>query len=137
MAKTILGAIAAVLIALLAGFLWGLAGRSGAEDALERSLVRGDLLEARAAVLAARVAIYNTNFGDASRNLEDGRGFVDRGMQRLRMLGRDADAERLEGALMPIGEAQQLAGRLDLGANQRAAEALKTIESVLDATERP
>jgi hypothetical protein len=131
MARIILTGVAAVLVALLTGFLWGSSGRSDAEEALEQVRVRGDLLEARGAVLAAQVAVYNTNFGDASRNLEDARALVDRAMQQFRLLDREDAATRLEGALTSIREAQQLTGKLDLGANSRAAEAVKAIDSVL------
>jgi hypothetical protein len=137
MAKMILGAVAAVLVALLAGFLWGAAGTRGLEQSLGHSALRGDLLEARGAVLASRIDIYNTNFGDSSRNLESARALVERALQRLRDLGREEDAGRLEAALPPIREAQQLAGRLDLGANGRAAEASKAIEALLQTLPAP
>ena len=132
MAKMILGGIAAVLIALLAGFLWGASGKSTIERALERAELRNELNAARIAALAARVDIYNTNFGDASGHLEDARASVTRAIQRLESLDRDAEAQRLQSALGPIEEAQRLASKLDLGANARTAEAIKTVESVLD-----
>ena len=49
MAKMILGGVAVVLVALLAGFLWGASGRSTITRALERSELRNELLEARGA----------------------------------------------------------------------------------------
>jgi hypothetical protein len=58
-------------------------------------------------------------------------------MGRLQALGSDADAKQLEGALTPIREAQQLAGKLDLGANGRAAEAGKIIDGLLQARPVP
>ena len=137
MAKVILGGIAAMLVALLAGFLWGASGRSTVEGALERSELRNELLEARSAALAARTDIYNTNFGEASRHLEEARAAVTRGVQRLERLDRDDEMQRLQAALGPIEEAQRLASTLDLGANARAAEAVKTLESALDAAGRP
>ena len=137
MAKMILGGIAAVLVALLAGFLWGASGKTTIEGALERSELRNELLEARSAALAARVDIYNTNFGDASRHLEEARASVTRAVQRLERLDRDAEVQQLQSALGPIEEAQRLARKLDLGANARAAEAVKTLESVLETIGRP
>ena len=137
MVKKILGGLAAVLVALLAAFLWGASGKSGLEDALEQFTLRGDLLEARGAVQTARIALYNTNFGDASRSLEEARVAIERGVQRLRTLGRDTDAQQLEAAIVPVRDAQQLAGKLDLGANSRAADAEKTIDRVLQTLPAP
>jgi hypothetical protein len=137
MVKKILGGLAAFLVALLAAFLWGASGKWSLEDALEQSTLRGDLLEARGAVQTARIALYNTNFGDASRSLDEARVVVERGVQRLRTLGRDSDAKQLEAAIVPVRDAQQLAGKLDLGANSRAADAEKTIDSVLQTLPAP
>ena len=83
MAKKILIGLASVLVALLAAFLWGASGKAGLEDALERSTLRGSLLEARGGVLTARIALYNTNFGDASRSLEEARIATERAIERL------------------------------------------------------
>jgi hypothetical protein len=137
MVKKILGGLAAVLVALLAAFLWGASGKSSLENALEQLTLRGDLLEARAAVQTARIALYNTNFGNASRSLEEARVAIERGVQRLRTLGRESDAKQLEAAIVPVRDAQQLAGKLDLGANSRAADAEKTIDSVLQTLPAP
>lgn len=137
MAKMILSGIAAVLVALLAGFLWGASGRSTIERALERSELRNELLEARGAALAARTDIYNTNFGEASRHLEEARAAVTRAVQRLERLDREEEMQLLQSAQGPIEEAQRLASKLDLGANARAAEAVKTLDSVLESAGRP
>jgi hypothetical protein len=137
MFKKILVGLAAVLVAVLAAFLWGASGKSAVEDALERSTIRGGLLEAGNAVLAARIAVYNTNFGDASRNLEQARAGIERAVQRLQMLGRDDEAKQLEAAIVPVRDAQQLAGKLDLGANSRAGDATKIIDAVLQTLPAP
>jgi hypothetical protein len=135
--KTGLMVVAAVLVALLAGFLWGTSGRSTLDRALQRAELRNELLEARAATLAARIDIYNTNFGDASRHLEDARNVGGRAVQRLDTLGRDDDMKQLQSALGTIEQAQRLAAKLDLAANAQAGEAAKTIEAVLESTGRP
>jgi hypothetical protein len=137
MAKMILGGVAAVLIALLAGFVWGNSGNSTIERALQRSELRNEVLEGKGAVLAARIDIYNTNFGEASRHLEEGRGAVTRAVQRLQELDRDDEATRLQAVVRPIEEAQRLAGKLDLGANARAAEAAQAIDAMLEVVGRP
>ena len=136
-ARTGLTVIAVVLVALLAGFLWGASGRSTLDRALQRSELRNELLDARAAALAARIDIYNTNFGEASRHLEDARSVAGRAAQRLDALGRDDDLKRLQSALGSIEEAQRLAGKLDLAANARAGDAAKAIDAVLESTGKP
>jgi len=136
-ARTGLTVIAVVLVALLAGFLWGAAGKSTLDRALQRSELRNELLDARAATLAARIDVYNTNFGEASRHLEEARSVAGRAAQRLDALGRDDDLKQLQSALGSIEEAQRLAGKLDLAANARAGDAAKAIDAVLESTGRP
>lgn len=136
-AKTGLIVVAVVLVALLVGFLWGASGKSTLDRALQRSELRNELLEARGATLAARIDVYNTNFGEASRHLEDARSVAGRAVQRLDSLDRDDDVKQLQSALASIEEAQRLAAKLDLAANARAGEAAKAIEAVLESTARP
>jgi len=136
-ARTGLTVIAVVLVALLAGFLWGASGKSTLDRALQRSELRNELLDARAAALAARIDVYNTNFGEASRHLEEARSVAGRAAQRLDALGRDDDLKRLQSALASIEEAQRLAAKLDLAANARAGDAAKAIDAVLESTGRP
>jgi hypothetical protein len=136
-AKTGLMVVAAVLVALLAGFLWGMSGKSTLDGALQRSELRNELLEAHSGALAARVDLYNTNFGEASRHLESARSVLGRALQRLDSLGRDEDVKQLQSALGSIEEAQKLGGKLDLAANARAGEAAEAIEAVLQSTARP
>ena len=136
-AKTGLIVIAVVLVALLAGFLWGTSGKSTLNRALERSELRNELLDAHAATLASRVDVYNTNFGEASRHLEDARGAAARAVQRLEALGRSDEVKQVQSALSSIEEAQRLASKLDLAANTRAGEAARTFEAVLQSTGKP
>jgi hypothetical protein len=136
-AKTGLMVIAAVLVALLAGYLWGASGKSPIDRALQQSELRNELLDARGAALAARVDLYNTNFGEAGRHLEGARAVLGRSVQRLDGLGRNEEVKQLQSALGAIEEAQRLAAKLDLAANARAGDAAKTIEAVLESTGRP
>jgi len=69
MMKLALGIAAGLAVALLAGWLWGRWGHPDMATALQTSDLRGELLGARAATLDARVAIYNVNFGEASKHL--------------------------------------------------------------------
>ena len=136
-ARAALIVIAVVLVALLTGFLWGTSGKSTIDRALQRAELRNDLLEARSAALAARVDVYNTNFGEASRHLEDARSAAGRAVERLDSLGRVDDLKQLQSALGAIEAAQRLGGKLDLSANARAGEAATAIEAVLQSTARP
>ena len=136
-ARTGLIVVAVVLVALLTGFLWGASGRSTLDRALQRSELRNELLDARAAALAALIDVYNTNFGEASRHLEDARSIGARAAQRLEALGRVENLKQLQSALSSIEGAQRLASKLDLAANARAGEAAKAIEAVLESTARP
>jgi hypothetical protein len=133
MTKLILGVAAGLVVALLAGWIWGAWGRSDLASALQTSELRGELLGARAAILDARVAIYSVNFGEASRHLEDARGLLGRADERLKRIGRDAAVRQVQTAQAGIDDAQRMAGKLDQGANSRAGEAAKLIADVLDA----
>ena len=101
------------------------------DSALQASELRADLLQARAAVLDARLDIYSVNFGEASRHFEAARTAARAARERLTALGRQDDVKRLELGLSRIDEAQRLAGQLNQDANARAAEAAKAITDVL------
>ena len=133
MMKLALGIAAGLAVALLAGWLWGRSSRPDMATALQTSELRDELLGARAATLDARVAIYNVNFGEASKHLEDARGLLRRADERLKSLGRDDEVRQVQTALASIDEAQRMAGKLDQSANSRAGEAAKAIADVLDA----
>jgi hypothetical protein len=127
MAKLVLGVLVALMVALGTGWLWGSSGRWDMDRTVRAAQLRSDLLEARSSVLGARVDLYNLNFGDASRHLEDAKGLLRRATDGLKNAGRQEDAKRLDPALARIEEAQKMAGRLDQGANARAADAEQTI----------
>ena len=135
-AKQLLGIAIAILLAFVAGFVWGTLGRSNTAAALQASDVRGDLLAARAAVLDARVAIYSANFGEASSHLEDARTLLGSAQKRLQDLGRDDEAARVTAALAKVDEAQRTSVRLDASANEQAGEAAKILSDLLTA-QRP
>jgi hypothetical protein len=132
-ARLVLGIVVALAVALLAGLVWGASGRSEVARALETSELRGELLGARAAVLDARVAIYNNNFGETSGHLEGARGLLRRADERLKRLGRNDEVTQLQTVLASIDDAQRLAGKLDQSAGVRAGEAAKTLADMLDA----
>lgn len=134
--KLALAALLAVVVALLAGYLWGASGRRVAERELQAGTLRGDLLDARGLVLAARVDIYNVNFGNAGRHLQEALDRLHAAAPRIKEDGRPDDPARLERATTRTQEAQQLAGKLDQGANARAADAATAIDEILQTSVR-
>jgi hypothetical protein len=132
--KRILGIGVALLVALGTGWVWGVSGRSRVQQALEIAELRDRLLEGRAAVLDARLDIYQVNFGNASRHLEAARSALRAADARLNALGRQDDAKRLTLGLSRIDEAQRRVGQLNQDANALAADAARTIDDVLGRT---
>jgi hypothetical protein len=133
MAKLVFGIAVGLAVALLAGWIWGASGRSDMARALQTSELRGELLGARAAVLDARVAIYNVNFGEASGHLESARDLLGRAIARLQSVRRDDEVKQLQTASAHVDDAQRMTGKLDQSANARAGEAAKLVADVLGA----
>jgi hypothetical protein len=129
--KLVLGIAGGLMVALLAGWIWGTWGRSDMAAALQTAELRGELLGARLAVLDARVAIYSVNFGEASGHLENARGLLGRASERFKRLGHDDEVTHVQTALASIDDAQRKAGKLDQSANARAGEAAKMLADVL------
>ena len=129
--KLILRIGLALLVAAGVGWAWGVSGKSNSDRGLQIAELRAELLEGRAAVLDARLDIYNVNFGEASRHFETGRTALQAANARLMSLRRTEDAQSLEAALTRIDEAQRLAGQLNQDANAVAADAAQTIFDVL------
>jgi hypothetical protein len=121
-----------LLVALLAGWIWGTSGQSDATRALETAELKGELLGARAAILDARVAIYSVNFGEASGHLENARGLLRRAEERLKRLVLDDEVKQVRAALTCIDDAQRMAGKLDQSANSRAGDAAKMLADLLN-----
>lgn len=132
--KLIVGFVVTVLVALGGGWAWGASGKSETSRALRVAELERVLLEARGAVLDARLDIYNVNFGEASRHFEMARSALRSAEPRLNALGRQDDWKRLTLAVTRIDEAQQMAGQLNQGANAVAAEAARTIGDVIGNT---
>lgn len=125
-----LSTAAALLIALLAGYLWGASGRRAAQQALEASRMRADLLEIRVSIADARVELYNVNFGNASRDLQAAIDRLSPLAARLKAAN-GVDAQAAAEAAAKADEAHRLAGALDSGANARAAEAAAALDRIL------
>ena len=127
--KQLLLVVVVVLVALGLGFAWGASGRMTLQHGLDDAQQQLDLLQARGHVLDARVSLYNVNFGDAQRQLEDAKTPLTRARDRMQAEGKKDAAEALSTALTRVQDAQRLASRLDQGANTQAGEALKSIQA--------
>lgn len=117
-----------ILVALLAGFLWGRAGRSTLEAQVDEARLRFDLAEGRADLLAARVDLFEVNFGRASQRLEAAKPVLRDAATRLTTLQRQDAAARLNTVITRVEQAQQQVGRLDQSANTGLGEAVLLLE---------
>jgi hypothetical protein len=122
--KGFVGLLAALLLAVLGGWIWGAGDRSHTDDALVQAGVGLQMANARARMLEARVDLFEVNFGNASRHLEAARADLKTAAQSLDRLGRTGDAAAVRDALARVDAAQQLTGKLDQTANARLAEAV-------------
>jgi hypothetical protein len=127
--KLVLAVIVLILVALGVGYFWGASGRGAAQQALDDVRQQVDLADARGHILEARVSLYNVNFGDAQRQLDDAKAPLTRARDRAQAQGTRASADALTAALARVQDAQRLAGRLDQNANSQANEALKAIQT--------
>jgi hypothetical protein len=130
-AKLALGILIALLTVIAAAWYWGASGKRAAISSLEAAQLRISLVEGRSRLLDARLDLYNVNFGDASRHLESARDLLRDAGERLKRLDREVDALRLDTVLVTIDEAQRMTGQLQQGANDRIAEAARTVEELL------
>jgi hypothetical protein len=118
-----------VLAAGLAGWMFGASGRSEIEQARRAAEHRADLNEARALVLEGNIAVFQLNFGDASKRFESARAAIERIQTALRETGQAERAGRLEVALSHLRDAQRLAVSLDGNARTAADAALQALAS--------
>ena len=126
--KIIATALVALIVTLGLGYGWGASGRRAIQGALDDTKQQLDLAEARGHLLDARVSLYNMNFGDASRRLEDAKAPLRRTRERYSENSKDESARAMATALEHVDEAQRLANKLDPAANTKAGEALEAIK---------
>jgi hypothetical protein len=126
--KAALSIVVALILALGLGYAWGASGRFTIQRALDETKQQLDLAEARGRILDARVSLYNVNFGDASRNLEEAKAPLSRVRERYQDLGKADAAGSIDAAIRHVDEAQRLAGSLDPGSNSKAGDALEAIK---------
>ena len=126
--RLVLIGLVVVVVVLGLGYVWGASGRRAVQTALDDASQRLDLAEARGQLLDARVSLYNVNFGDASKRLEEAKAPLRRLRERYADDGKTDAARNIGTALEHVDEAQRLAGKLDPAANSKAGEALEAIK---------
>ncbi len=110
--------------------MYGASGRSEVEQARRAAVQQSDLHEARALVLEGNVALFLSNFGEATRRFESARGVIERIQAALRETGQAERAGRLEIVLSHLRDAQRLAVSLDANARNAADAALQALASI-------
>ena len=125
--KAILFIVIALALAVLGGYIWGATGRWRAEDALVKAGAGLHLASARGNMLAARVDLFEVNFGEASRSLESAKADLVTAAEAFERLDLDAEAAAAREVAARVDDARQLAGRLDQTANSRLADAIRLL----------
>ena len=131
--KMVLWAVVAALVVLGAGWLWGAGGRWAIEGQARATMLRLQLAEGRAALTAARIDVFELNFGNASRHIEQGKRALTAAAGQLDQDGPAESATAVRDALAKAADAQQLAGSVDQAANSRLADAVKALDRAASA----
>ena len=100
------------------------------EQARRAAVQQADRNEARALVLEGTVALFQSNFGDATKRFESARVAVERIQTALRETGQAERAGRLEVVISHLRDAQRLAVSLDANARTAADAALQALASI-------
>lgn len=125
--KAVAVMLAALALAVVGGWIWGATGQWRTEAALARAGVGLHLANARANMLAARVSVFEVNFGNASRSLESARADLITAAEAFDRLRMKAEAAAAREAASRVDGARELTGRLDQTANARLAEAIRLL----------
>jgi hypothetical protein len=123
--------IAAIVAgAAVAGWLYGASGKSDIEQARRVAVHQAQLQQARALILEGNVAVFQLNFGDATKKFEAARAAVEQMQTALRETGQAERAGRLEVVLSHLRDAQRLAVSLDANARNAADAALQALTAL-------
>jgi hypothetical protein len=135
LAKAALGLAA---VAVLVAGAWAYGRSSAAPDrvAADATRLRMMVLDARAQVLDAQLSLYAANFGNAAQHLEYAKPPLAEATNALRDQDQDELATKIDAALQQVMTGRDLAAKLSLDANSRAAEASKLLADVLSTLPR-
>ena len=129
--RLVLYGVLGVLVIFLLCWLSGSSGRRAAESRLRSAELRLNLTHAQAALSSARVDLFELNFGQATRRLDEGRRALEQAAGQVREDGPEAVAEPVREAIGRTTVAHQLAGQMDQAAGSRAADALRSLDSAM------
>lgn len=135
-ARLALAGLVSVLVVLLVGYLWGASGRGEARERAGSLEVRLRVAEAQRSIAVARVDLFELNYGQASRRLEDGRRAIERLATLVDREGPREAKPLVEAAAGHTRQAQQLLAQMDQAAGSRAADALAALERLHAALPR-
>lgn len=128
-AKLALIGLGVLVVVFGIGYALGASGRRTAEQALAGRDQQIDVATARGLLLSARVSLYNVNFGDAQRQLQDALAPLERVRQRFQKDGNETAIAGVTTAIQHTQQAQSMAGKLDQSANTQAAQAIQALEA--------
>jgi hypothetical protein len=131
--RFVAGALVVLLVTFGIGWMIGASGRSDVQQSASGYRLRAQAAEAEALLLAARISLFETNFGDARQRL---RGAADRMAQAQRDLREAGEAERagrIEVVLGQTREADRLAGEFSPGAQAAVQTAIESLHGALPA----
>jgi hypothetical protein len=134
--KIALAALLGLAVAFGGGWLWGASGRWACERQLQSTELDAQLIEARASLSAARIDLFELNFGRAGAATERAKQALSAAAGRLDRTDRAADAAAVRDVLAMAGEAQRMTANLDQAANARLAAALDALARVSAASRR-
>ena len=116
--------------------MWGASGRWACERQLQSTELDAQLIEARASLSAARIDLFELNFGRAGAATERAKQALSAAAGRLDRTDRAADAAAVRDVLAMAGDGQRMTANLDQAANARLAAALDALARVSAASRR-
>ncbi|HSK10316.1 MAG TPA: hypothetical protein VK911_12130 [Vicinamibacterales bacterium] len=128
--RLILFGLLGMVVVLLIGYVWGAAGRGQAEDRQRELETRLLLTQAQRTLATARVDLFELNYGEASRRLEEARRLLDRLRATIDREGPREAAPGVVEALAATTEAQRFLAEMNQAAGSRAADALRALQRV-------